>query len=114
MNMLARPITMLFLACAALALAGPAAAQGKLVVYTENDSDRTRCVCDALRRESKIEVEPVEAGAGVLFRRMASAKERPLGDIVWGVRRTLLRANAALLAPYASKNKDAVPAHFRD
>ena len=28
--------------------------------------------------------------------------------------RTLLRANKALLAPYASKNKDAVPAHFRD
>ena len=45
---------------------------------------------------------------------MASERERPLGDIVWGVSRTLLRANKALLAPYASKNKDAVPAHFRD
>ena len=42
------------------------------------------------------------------------SSERPLGDIVWGVSRTLLRANKALLAPYASKNKDAVPADFRD
>ncbi len=45
---------------------------------------------------------------------MASERERPLGDIIWGVSRTLLRANKALLAPYASKNKDTVPAHFRD
>jgi iron(III) transport system substrate-binding protein len=56
----------------------------------------------------------VEAGSGVIFRRIASEKDRPLGDIVWGVSRTLLRSNKALLAPYASKNKDAVPAHFRD
>jgi iron(III) transport system substrate-binding protein len=114
MTMLARPITMLFLACAALAFAGPAAAQGKIVVYTANDSNLNRFVFDAFTKETKIEVEPVEAGSGVLFRRVVSEKERPLGDIVWGVSRTLLRANVALLAPYASKNKDAVPAQFRD
>ena len=56
----------------------------------------------------------MEAGSGVVFRRIQSERERPLGDIVWGVSRTLLRANKALLAPYASKNKEAVPAHFRD
>jgi iron(III) transport system substrate-binding protein len=103
-----------FLACAALAFAGPAAAQGKIVVYTANDSNLNRFVFDAFTKETKIEVEPVEAGSGVLFRRIASEKASPLGDIVWGVSRTLLRANTALLAPYASKNKDAVPANFRD
>jgi iron(III) transport system substrate-binding protein len=104
----------LLLICAALAFAGPAAAQGKIVVYTANDSNFNRFLFDAFTKETKIEVEPVEAGSGVLFRRIASEKARPLGDIVWGVSRTLLRANAALLAPYASKNKDAVPANFRD
>ena len=69
---------------------------------------------EAFRKETGIEVEQVEAGSGVVFRRVTSEQERPLGDIVWGVSRTLLRANKALLAPYASKNKDAVPAHFRD
>jgi iron(III) transport system substrate-binding protein len=97
-----------------IALAGPALGQGKLVVYTSNDSNLNRFVFDAFTKETKIEVEPVEAGSGVVFRRVASEREHPLGDIVWGVSRTLLRSNKSLLAPYASKNKDAVPAQFRD
>ncbi len=113
--MLTRRMMTLFLAAgASVALAAPAAAQGKIVVYTSNDSNLNRFVFDAFKKETGIEVEPVEAGSGVVFRRMASERERPLGDIVWGVSRTLLRANKSLLAPYASKNKDSVPAHFRD
>jgi iron(III) transport system substrate-binding protein len=112
--MLTRRMTTLLLVGLSIAFAGPAAAQGKLVVYTANDSNLNRFVFEAFTRETGIEVEPVEAGSGVVFRRIASERERPLGDIVWGVSRTLLRANKALLAPYASKNKDAVPAHFRD
>jgi iron(III) transport system substrate-binding protein len=106
--------TMTLLAGLSIALAAPAAAEGKLVVYTANDSNLNRFVFDAFTKETKVEVEPVEAGSGVVFRRIASEKERPLGDIVWGVSRTLLRANKALLAPYASKSKDTVPAYFRD
>jgi iron(III) transport system substrate-binding protein len=102
-----------FLACAALLFAGPAAAQ-KVIVYTSNDSNLNRFVYEAFKKETGIEVEGVEAGSGVVFRRIQSERERPLGDIVWGVSRTLLRANKALLAPYASKNKDTVPAQFRD
>ncbi|HZP79183.1 MAG TPA: extracellular solute-binding protein [Pseudolabrys sp.] len=101
-------------AALSLALAGPAYAQGKLVVYTSNDANLNQFVFDAFTKETKIEVEPVSAGSGVVFRRVASEREHPLGDIVWGVSRTLLRSNKALLAPYASKNKDAVPATFRD
>ena len=101
------------LACAALLFAGPAAAQ-KVIVYTSNESNLNRFVYDAFKKETGIEVESVEAGSGVVFRRIQSERERPLGDIVWGVSRTLLRANKALLAPYASKNKDSVPAQFRD
>jgi iron(III) transport system substrate-binding protein len=104
---------MMLLACAAFLFAAPAAAQ-KVIVYTSNDSNLNRFVFDAFKKETGIEVEGVEAGSGVVFRRIQSERERPLGDIVWGVSRTLLRANKALLAPYASKNKDAVPAQFRD
>jgi iron(III) transport system substrate-binding protein len=111
--MLTRTIAALFAAAFSLA-SGPALAQGKVVVYTSNDSNLNRFTFEAFTRETGIQVEPVEAGSGVILRRMASERERPLGDIIWGVSRTLLRANKALLAPYASKNKDTVPAQFRD
>jgi iron(III) transport system substrate-binding protein len=111
--MLTRTIAALFAAALSLA-GGPAMGQGKVVVYTSNDSNLNRFTFEAFTRETGIQVEPVEAGSGVILRRMASERERPLGDIIWGVSRTLLRANKALLAPYASKNKDTVPAHFRD
>jgi iron(III) transport system substrate-binding protein len=104
---------MMLLACAAFLFAEPAAAQ-KVIVYTSNDSNLNRFVFDAFKKETGIEVEGVEAGSGVVFRRIQSERERPLGAIVWGVSRTLLRANKALLTPYASKNRDAVPAQFRD
>jgi iron(III) transport system substrate-binding protein len=115
MNMLTRrTIAKLMLAGAAGAVSRSARAAGKVVVYTSNDSNLNRFVFEAFTKETGIEVESVEAGSGVVFRRIASERERPLGDIVWGVSRTLLRANKALLAPYAFKNKDAVPAMFRD
>jgi iron(III) transport system substrate-binding protein len=112
--MFTRRIATLLVAGAAIAAGGPAVGQGKVIVYTSNDSNLNRYVFEAFKKETGIEVEPVEAGSGVIFRRIASERERPLGDIVWGVSRTLLRANKALLTPYGSKNKDAVPAHFRD
>src|SRR5882757_9892449 len=109
-----RAIAKLMLAGAAGIVSRGARAAGKVVVYTANDSNLNRFVFEAFTKETGIEVEPVEAGSGVVFRRINSEKERPLGDIVWGVSRTLLRANKALLAPYEFKNRDAVPAVFRD
>jgi iron(III) transport system substrate-binding protein len=109
-----RTMTKLMLAGAVGVVGSKAQAAGKVVVYTSNDSNLNRFVFEAFTKETGIEVEPVEAGSGVVFRRITSERERPLGDIVWGVSRTLLRANKALLAPYQSKNKDAVPSGFRD
>jgi iron(III) transport system substrate-binding protein len=109
-----RAMAKLMLAGAAGIVSRGARAAGKVIVYTANDSNFNRFLFEAFTKETGIEVESVEAGSGVVFRRINSEKERPLGDIVWGVSRTLLRANKALLAPYASKNKDAVPATFRD
>ena len=109
-----RLTAVLVIALAAIAPGAPAAAQGKVVVYSANDANLNRFVFDAFTRETGIAVEQIEAGSGVLFRRIASERSRPLGDAVWGVSRTLLNANKALLAPYASKNKDAVQPAFRD
>jgi iron(III) transport system substrate-binding protein len=108
-------IGLLFAATIALAMGtGAAMAQNKVVVYSANGGNLNHFVFDAFTKETGIAVEGVEAGSGVLFRRIASEHERPLGDVVWGVSRTLLQSNKAQLAPYASKNKDAVPPEFRD
>jgi iron(III) transport system substrate-binding protein len=106
-----------FAAALPLALFAPpsrAQATKKLVVYTSNDSTLNDLVFAAFRSETGIEVEPVAAGSGVVMRRLQAEKARPLGDIVWGVSRSLLQTNKALFEPYVSKNRDATPAEFRD
>lgn len=99
---------------ALLALPARAQAPKKLVVYTSNDSTLNDLVFAAFRTETGIEVEPVAAGSGVVMRRLQAEKARPLGDIVWGVSRSLLQTNKTLFEPYVSKNRDATPAEFRD
>jgi iron(III) transport system substrate-binding protein len=98
----------------ALSAGGAAQAQKKLVVYTSNESTLNDLVFGAFRKETGIEVEPVAAGSGVVIRRLQAEKARPLGDIIWGVSRSLLQTNKTLFEPYASKNKDATPADYRD
>ena len=95
-------------------LPGAAQAQKKLVVYTSNENTLNDLVFGAFTKETGIAVEPVVAGSGVVVRRLQAEKDRPLGDIIWGVSRSLLQTNKALLAPYASKNKDAIPVEYRD
>jgi iron(III) transport system substrate-binding protein len=102
------------LAATAIAFSGTAMGQGKLVIYSSNDATLNRFAAEGFTRETGIQVDLIEAGSGVITRRMASERERPLGDVIWGVSRALLQANKPLLAPYASKHKDAVPAQFRD
>ncbi|MDB5489834.1 MAG: iron transporter substrate-binding protein [Reyranella sp.] len=108
-----RCIATLGLMLAAL-LPGVAQAQKKVVVYTSNESTLNDLVFAAFTKETGIAVEPVVAGSGVVIRRLQAEKERPLGDIVWGISRSLLQTNKSLFAPYASKNKDATPVEYRD
>ena len=89
---------------ALLALPTRAQAAKKLVVYTSNDSTLNELVFAAFKAETGIEVEPVAAGSGVVMRRLQAEKARPLGDIIWGVSRSLLQTNKALFEPYVSKN----------
>jgi iron(III) transport system substrate-binding protein len=96
------------------AVSASAQAQKKLVVYSANDSTLNDLVFNAFTKETGIQVEPVTAGSGVIVRRIQAEKERPLGDIIWGVSRSLLQSNKALFTPYLSKNHDAIPAEYRD
>lgn len=95
--------------------ASPASlAQQKVVVYSSNDDTLHKLVFAAFTKETGINVEPVTAGSGVVVKRIQTEKDRPGGDIVWGVSRSLLETNKQLFAPYRSKNHDATPPELRD
>jgi iron(III) transport system substrate-binding protein len=106
--------TQLLVALALVAGAIGASAQQKVVIYSANDDTLHRLVFPAFSKESGIAVEPVSAGSGVIMKRLATEKERPQGDIIWGVSRSLLETNKQLFSSYASRNIDATPAEYRD
>ena len=119
MREFSRPSLVSALAVAALLFGAAAAddaraADKKVVIYSANESVLDELVFSTFTKETGIEVQPVEAGSGVLVKRMSSEKERPQGDIIWGISRSLLQSNSALFAPYHSKNVDAIPAEYRD
>jgi len=101
------------LTCALLICAGRAHAQ-KLVIYTSNESTLNEFASAAFNRETGIKVDLISAGSGVVIKRLQAEKDRPQGDIVWGISRSLLETNKAFFAPYTSKNIDAIPAEYRD
>lgn len=119
MRNLSRPSLVSAIVAAALllglaAIDGASAADKKVVIYSANESVLDDLVFSTFTKETGIEVQPVAAGSGVLVKRLSSEKERPQGDIIWGVSRSLLQSNVALFAPYHSKNVDAIPAEYRD
>lgn len=115
-----RPMTLRLLGCALLLVQAAvypgttAMAQQKVVIYSSNDDTLHKLVFGAFTKETGIEVEPVSAGSGVVVKRIQTEKDRPGGDIIWGVSRSLLDTNKQYFSAYASKNKDATPAEFRD
>ena len=101
--------------CVGLMMALPAfAADTNLVVYSANDTDLNNFVFGMFQKETGIAVQSVTAGSGVLLKRMAAEKDRPLGDVLWGVSTAILDANKAYFGPFTTKNAEAVPATFRD
>jgi iron(III) transport system substrate-binding protein len=107
-------LAVFLLACALLNLTGIAQAQQKLVIYTSNESTLNELVSAAFSKETGVQVDMVSAGSGVIVKRIQAEKDRPQGDIIWGVSRSLLETNRDYFAPYASKNIDAIPAEYRD
>jgi iron(III) transport system substrate-binding protein len=99
---------------AGLLAASPAFAQSKqVVVYTSNEDTLNQLVFAAFEKQTQIKVQPVSAGSGIVMKRVQTEKDRPQGDIVWGVSRSLLETNAQYFEPYKSKNVGAIPAEYR-
>jgi iron(III) transport system substrate-binding protein len=104
-------------ACAAAVLvgwAGLAGAQQQVVLYTSNEATLNKLVATAFEKETGIAVNVISAGSGVVIKRLQSEKDRPQGDLVWGISRSLLQTNAEYFDAYASQHKNAIPAEFRD
>ena len=99
---------------AIVAFAGNAEAQQRIVIYSANDATLNKLVATEFAKATGVEADVVSAGSGVLIKRIETEKDRPQGDIIWGISRSLLQSNVQYFDPYASANKDAVPAEFRD
>ncbi|MGQ0675510.1 MAG: extracellular solute-binding protein, partial [Rhodospirillales bacterium] len=99
---------------AALFAVSPAQAQKQVVVYSANENTLDQRVFAAFEKATSIKVQGVSGGSGVLIKRVQTEKDRPQGDIIWGVSRSLLESNREFFAPYKSKNAGAIPAEFRD
>jgi iron(III) transport system substrate-binding protein len=102
------------LALGCMGLSSKVEAQQKVVIYSSNDDTLHKLVFTAFTKETGIAVEPISAGSGVVMRRIQTEKDRPGGDIVWGVSRSLLDINKQYFSAYLSKNHDATPAEYRD
>ena len=98
-----------------LAIAGLAdAAERRMVLYSANDDTVNKMVAEGFTRATGIVVDVVSTGSGVLFRRLSSEQANPQADVVWGVGATLLKDGSKYFQPYAARDRDAVPAQFRD
>jgi len=102
------------LALANVCLGSKVEAQQKVVIYSSNDDTLHKLAFAAFTKETGIAVEPISAGSGVVMKRIQTEKDRPGGDIVWGVSRSLLDTNKQYFSAYLSKNNDATPTQYRE
>src|SRR5690349_19696881 len=80
---------------AVLGWAGDVAAQQRgIVIYSANDATLNKLVATEFTKETGVPADVVSAGSGVVMKRVETEKDRPQGDIVWGVSRSLLQTNA--------------------
>jgi iron(III) transport system substrate-binding protein len=93
---------------------GARAETRQVVIYSSNESVLNSLVFSSFEKETGIKVQPVETGSGILMKRVATEKDRPQGDVVWGISRSLLETSRAFFQPFRSQHRDAIPAEFRD
>jgi len=110
-----RRLCRLGLVMLAFAGVGPAgAADRRMVLYSANDDTVNKMVAEAFKAASGIIVDVVSTGSGVLLRRLASEQANPQADVIWGISSALLKDGSKYFQPYATKERAAVPAEYRD
>jgi iron(III) transport system substrate-binding protein len=102
------------IAAALLVSIAAAHAQQRVVLYTSNEATLNKLVSTEFTKATGVQVDVVSAGSGVIVKRVETEKDRPQGDIIWGVSRSLLQTNAQYFDSYASQHKNAIPAEYRD
>lgn len=105
-------------AVAATLFAGSALAQKtQLTVYTALEADQIKAYKEAFEKyNSNVEINWVRDSTGVITAKLLAEKANPKADMVWGLAATSLLVLEAegMLAPYAPKGLEAIPANFRD
>src|SRR2546423_15710227 len=89
-----------------VAAAPATAADTQVVLYYANDDTVNKLVVEGFKKETGITVNVVSTGSGVLFHRIASEAENPQGDVVWGVRSSLLMHNGKFFQPHPVQGRD--------
>lgn len=90
------------------------AADQHLVMYSANDDTVNKIVATAFTKQTGIKVDVISAGSGLLYRRISAEQNNPQADVIWGTSSDLLNQNKAYFQPYAEKERNAVPAEYRD
>jgi iron(III) transport system substrate-binding protein len=104
-------------AAAALALAGPFAAQAQdisgttLTVYTPNEEGMLNSLIPVFESKTGVTVQLITAGTGELYQRIRSEAASPQGDVLFGGGAAQANANTDLWAAYTSpEDASMVPA----
>ncbi len=98
-------------ACAAAVLlgwAGLAGAQQRVVLYTSNEATLNKLIAGEFEKATGIAVDVISAGSGVVIKRLQSEKDRPQGDLVWGISRSLLadqRRSTSIPTPPSTRTR---------
>lgn len=87
---------------------------GEVVLYSSNNVETVNHIVDQFTKvHPDIKVSVVRAGTGALMQRIKAEASNPLGDIFWSGGLSTIGEFRDQLEPYASSQRNAVPAQYR-
>jgi iron(III) transport system substrate-binding protein len=102
---------------AAISLTASVARAEEVLVYTALEDDQIPRYLESFKKQhSDITVKIVRDSTGIVTAKLLAEKANPQADIVWGTAATslLILDQEGMLAPYAPKSVEEVPAQFKD
>ena len=98
-------------------LAGQAAAQTELTVYTAVEAEDLKRYAEAFNEDyPDIEIKWVRDSTGIITAKLLAEKNNPQADVIWGLAATslMLMKGEGMLEPYAPEGLDKLDPKFRD
>ena len=114
---MSRPKALAYALLAATILAGPAAAQTELTVYTAVEAEDLKKYAEAFEAANPdIKINWVRDSTGVVTAKLLAEKNNPQADAIWGLAATslLLLKSEGMLEPYAPQGVDQLDPKFVD